>query len=144
MPTQQVYGRCSRSAGGRGKLALQWQVGAHEYDDAHVGEAKVTKLRWEKASQRQLDPGGVIAPPEELKPDRWVPPLEQARKKAKRAEENRLLLKRSEQKRYQAILKKYGSAKAFVLGVPKNIIDAHDRSLMRQAKRKLKRKQRQT
>lgn len=63
-------------------------------------------------------------------------PAVRAQKKAKRAEEAKKLRERSEQKRFKAILKKYGTERSAEFGVPQKMIDAAERAAAREARGK--------
>lgn len=63
-------------------------------------------------------------------------PEVRARKKVERAEEAKKLRERSERKRLKTILKKFGKDKAAKLGVPREMIDAAERSAARLARKK--------
>jgi hypothetical protein len=89
----------------------------------------MTRLNWNKAGFANPDPGAVIEPSENFEVDRWVPPKERARQKAKAAAARARLLKRSEELRFKAMIKKFGEAKAIELGVPASFVEA-----LRQAK----------
>lgn len=89
----------------------------------------MTRLNWNKARLANPDPGAVIEPPEDFEVDRWVPPKERERRKAKAAAARARLLKRSEELRFKAMIKKFGEAKAMALGVPGSFVAA-----LRQAK----------
>lgn len=78
----------------------------------------MTRLNWTKARISIPDPGALIEPPEDFEVDRWVPPKERERQKAKAEAARARLLKRSEELRFKAMIKKFGEAKAIALGVP--------------------------
>jgi hypothetical protein len=78
----------------------------------------MTKLNWDKARFSKPDPGAMIEPPEDFEVDRWVPPKERARQRAKAEAARARLFKRSEELRFKAMIKKFGEAKAIALGVP--------------------------
>jgi hypothetical protein len=84
----------------------------------------MTKLNWNKARRSNPDPGAVIEPPEDFEVDRWVPPKERERQIAKAAAARARLLKRSEELRFKAMIKKFGETKAIALGVPGSFVTA--------------------
>jgi len=78
----------------------------------------MTRLNWNKAGLSTPDPGAMIEPPEDFEVDRWVPPKERERQRAEAEATRARLLKRSEELRFKAMIKKFGEAKAIALGVP--------------------------
>jgi hypothetical protein len=97
-------------------------------------------LRWDKADAVEPDPAKVI----EVHDTGGVwcgndahpfEPHEQ--RKRRQADERRALLKRSEEIRFKAILKKYGPIRAIILGVPPAFIKTQ-----REAKLRAQEKQR--
>lgn len=44
----------------------------------------MTKIDWDKAKLRDIDPGSIIDAPEDFRPSRWMPPQERARRDAER------------------------------------------------------------
>lgn len=100
----------------------------------------MTKFRWDKAGELQPDPGAVVTPPEEIRPDSWTPPQEKARRRAEREKETEELRQRSDRARFTAVVQKFGNERAAQLGVPREFIrsleEAKKQAAPSQARRK--------
>ena len=86
---------------------------------------------WSKAYN-----GPSLHPPHREK--EWVPPQEQERKKAERADETRRRYERSDRVRYKAMIKKFGLKEAVRLGVPQAFSDDLEAKEAREAARQAK------
>lgn len=94
----------------------------------------MTKLRWDKAGEREPDPARII----EVSDTGGVwcgndsHPFETEQQRRRRqAAEREALLKRSDEIRFKAMIKKYGKVRAIILGVPTSFIRAQEVAKLR-------------
>lgn len=87
----------------------------------------MAKLDWSKKPNLR-DPGSLIDAPEDFRIDPWISPTEREKRRAKVEAATRRLLARSERRRFAAMIKKYGVARATAMGVPASFVVEFARS----------------
>jgi hypothetical protein len=88
----------------------------------------LTRLRWDKLRHKPADPGSMIAAPEDFEIDHWITPAERRRRREETEAANAKLFQRSKNRRFEAMIKKFGRERAIHLGVPISFVVTFFRS----------------